>query len=77
MYLKLYIKDEEECFNRYPNTEKRVEKRRSVFNQIRSVWISDETLFLSFIASQIFLQKLFKIILGEIQSEKFTQFYDN
>ena len=31
----------------YPNTEKRVEKydtQRSIFNEIRGVWIADETL---------------------------------
>ena len=47
---------EEECFIRYPNTEKWVEKTRRnrvFFNQLRSVWISDETFFRVFdIASQ-------------------------
>ena len=51
-----YIKHEEECFIRYPNTEKWVEKTkrsRVFFNQLRSVWISDETFFRVFdIASQ-------------------------
>ena len=55
---KQYIKHEEECFIRYPNTEKWVEKtwRSQVFfffNQLRNVWISDETFFRVFdIASQ-------------------------
>ena len=35
-----YIKHEEECCIRYPNTEK-----TGFLNQLRSVWISDETLF--------------------------------
>ena len=44
----LYVKHEEECFIRYPNTEKWVEKpgrSRVFFNQLRSLWISNETLF--------------------------------
>ena len=54
--LTWYINHKEECFIRYPNTEKWIEKtRRSrVFlNQLRSVWISNETFFRVFaIASQ-------------------------
>ena len=44
----IYQTRERECFMRYAGTEKWVEKtRRSrvLFNQLRSVWISDETRF--------------------------------
>ena len=46
-----YIKHEEECFIRYPNTSKLVKKNSAAprfFNPLLSVWISDETLFLVF-----------------------------
>ena len=46
-----HIKQKEECFIRYSNTEKWVEKTRCngvLFNQLQSVWISDETLFQMF-----------------------------
>ena len=42
------IKHEEECFIRFANTEKGVEKTKRdqvFFNQLRSDWKSDETLF--------------------------------
>ena len=49
--LRSYIKHEEECFIRYPNTSKLVKKNSAAprfFNPLLSVWISDETLFLVF-----------------------------
>ena len=59
----------------HPNTEKWFEKtRRSrvFFNQLRSVWISDETLFRVFdIASQSIDNSWRK------SKQKFTEFYDN
>ena len=74
-FWKQYIKHEEECFIKYPNTEKWVEKMRGsrVFlNQIQSVWISDETLFRIFnIASQGIDNSWRK------SNQKFTEFYDN
>ena len=48
------IKHEEECFIRFPNTEKWVgETRPNFLSQLRDVWKSDETLFRVFdMASQ-------------------------
>ena len=45
--LRSYIKNSKECFIRYPNTSKLVKKNSAAprfFNQLLSVWISDETL---------------------------------
>ena len=49
--LRSYIKHLKECFIRYPNTSKMVQKNSAAprfFNPPLSVWISDETLFLVF-----------------------------
>ena len=49
--LRSYIKHQEECFIRYPNTSKLVKKNSAApgfFNLLPSVWIPDETLFLVF-----------------------------
>ena len=55
-------------------------KKRGVaefFNQLRSVWISDETLFLVFdIASQFVNIYSFNIC-ERNSKQKFTEFYDN
>ena len=65
----------EECFITYPNTEKWVEKMRRnrvFFNQLPSVWISDETLFRVFdVASQSINNS------SRNSKQKFTEFYDN
>ena len=70
-----YIKHEEGRFIRYPHTEKTVEKTRrsrGFFNQLRSVWISDETLFRVFdIASQSINNS------WRNSKQEFTEFYDN
>ena len=63
----------EECFIRYPNTNKCVEKTRPAefFNQFRSVWISDEALFrVSDMASESINNSLRK------SKQKFTECYD-
>jgi len=68
-----YIKHEEGCFIRYPQ-KKVVKTRRSrvFFNQLRSVWISDETLFRVFdIASQSINNS------WRNSKQEFTEFYDN
>ena len=72
--LMSYIKHEEECFIRYPNTKKWVEKEAqlSFLNQLRSVWISDETLFRVFdIASQNIDNSWRK------SKQNFSEFYDS
>ena len=49
--MRSYIKHEEKCFIRYPDTSKLVKKNSAAprfFNPLLSVWISDETLFLVF-----------------------------
>ena len=70
-----FIKHEEVCFIRYPNTEKWVKKnetQRSSFIQLRRVWISDETLFRVFdIASQSIDNSWRK------SKQNFSEFYDN
>ena len=70
-----YIKHEEGCFIRYLHTEKTVKKTRrsrGFFNQLRSVWISDETLFRVFdIASQSINNS------WRNSKQEFTEFYDN
>ena len=42
----------------YPNTEKRVDMQRCIFNEIRGVWIADETLSRVFDISSQLKQKL-------------------
>ena len=61
---------------RYSNTEKRVEKKNeaqpSFFNQLRSVWISDKTLFRVFdIASRSIDNS------SRNSKEKFSKFHNN
>ena len=49
--LRNHIKLYKECFIRYPNTSKLVEKNSAAprfFNPLLTVWISDETLFVVF-----------------------------
>ena len=67
--LKLYIKHEEDCFIRYPNTVevgwKNKAQAKFFFDQLQSVWISDETLFRVFDNS------------SRNSKQKFAEFYDN
>ena len=76
--LKLYIKHKQECFIRYLNTVHGSGlKKQSVgqvffLNQLRSVWISDETLFRVFHTASQSIDNS-----SRNSKQKITEFYDN
>ena len=66
-----FVSYKEECFIRYRNTEKRVMKNQGAA-QLRSVWISDETLFRVFDMAPQSIHNSWRN-----SKQNFTEFYDD